>query len=185
MSYQINLHAPVGVESFTNLSRDDFVSKTKHDGGMTITDIYYQPKFAKDKALGTRLLNKVSGMNERLKGYKLVGDSVSTAKALINIKKSNTEFGRVMREHDKHGIDNGNFIHFAMYELAKTSSGEVSSNGTTFTLVNWTKEDAEKYQNKMGISTVNKDDGLVREIEKGLQDLDGILTDVDSALGKN
>jgi hydrogenase maturation factor HypF (carbamoyltransferase family) len=179
MSYQINLHAPVGVEDFSNLSKDNFVSKTRHDGGVTITDIYYQPKFAKNTTLGDRFLNKVSGMTERLKGYKFAGDSASTAKALINIK--NTEFGKAMKVHDKQGTESGNFIRFAMHELAKTPSGEVSSNGTTFTLVNWTEGDSKQYQNKMGISTASKQDKLLQEIDKDLQDLNGILKDLDSA----
>lgn len=178
MSYQINLHAPVGVEDFSNLSKDNFVSKTRHDGGVTITDIYYQPKFAKNTTLGDRFLNKVSGMTERLKGYKFAGDSASTAKALINIK--NTEFGKAMKVHDKQGTESGNFIRFAMHELAKTPTGEVSSNGTRFTLVNWTKEDSKQYQNKMGIPTASKQDMLAQEIEKDLQALNGILKDLDS-----
>jgi hypothetical protein len=145
MSYQVNLHVPLGVDDFRTLSPENFVSITKHEGNFTTTDIYYQPTFVKKESFKSKL----SGLFERLKGFKPANDSDSLNIALKNIKDSTTT--------NNHGIpgSQANLLPNMIHELALKQENdnqlghEVVNNGTTFTLVNWDKEDSKNYESNL------------------------------------
>ena len=145
MSYQVNLHVPPGIDDFRQLPPENFVSITKHEGNFTTTDIYYQPTFVKKESFQSKL----SGLFERLKGFKPANDSDSLNVALKNIKSNTTS-----KNHEILGSQ-ANLLPNMIHELALQRGNdhqlghEVSNNGTTFTLVNWDKEDSKNYESNL------------------------------------
>ncbi len=139
MSYQVNLHVPPSAGDLSKLSPENFVSITKHEGTVTTTDVYYQPSFKKTEGKMEKFLNNTSKFLERLKGFKPAGSSGSLHIAFSNIN----------RNAEKKNLDIGgsfsNLIPTMMHKLATTDGAEHWENGTTFSLVNWTKDDGDKY----------------------------------------
>ena len=144
MIHQVNLHAPPGIDDFRNLSPGNFVSITKHQGNCTTTDIYYQPAFVKTAGKKESFLNKLSGVIERLKGFKPANDSDSLHVALKNIKGAATLGGESV-----------NLLPSMMHKLALQQGDdehlghEVSNNGTTFTLINWDTDESRSYKSNL------------------------------------
>lgn len=149
MAYQVNLHAPPGINDFRTLAPDDFVTTTKHEAGLTTTDVYYQPKFAQAAGKKENFLSKLSGIFERLKGFKPATESYSLREAFRNILSDQSS--KNMRPT---GYE-ANYLSGMMHDLALKPRDadalgyEKSNNGTTFTLVNWDEQDRKNYDDKL------------------------------------
>lgn len=169
MSYQVNLHAPPGIEDFRNLSPENFVSITKHEGNFTTTDVYYQPKFAKTEGRKERFMSKLSGFVERLKHFKSANASGSLFVALTNIKSKD------MPKNASIGGSQANLLPSMMHDLALIPRNEISENGTTFTLANWGDEDNKNYESKFATTKQKEQIQKVKELDQDLEAIADVL----------